>query len=169
MQTLDNLIDDTRIRQVYAEFPGGILALAADTLDGVVGMALSSFTNISLDPPLVAVSIQAGSRTWQALQTVPHLGLSILADDQDSVGTDLSTGHPEDRLAKVDYRCCDSGAVLIENAVSWMEGVQHSLHEAGDHVIVVLKVTGAAVHPAKSPLVYHRSTFVGLQSRHVVV
>lgn len=169
MQPLDDPIDHSRVRQVYAEFPGGILALAADTKHGAVGMVLSSFTNISLDPPLVAISIQTGSRTWRALRTAPCLGLSILAEDQDSVGNRLAAGHPEDRLAHVEYRCCDSGAVLIEHAVSWMECEPHSLHRAGDHTIVVLRVTRSLVHSTKSPLIYHRSNFVGLRTRPVAV
>ncbi len=169
MQTLEDPIDHSRVRQVYAEFPGGILALAADTKHGAVGMVLSSFTNISLDPPLVAVSIQTGSRTWRALRTAPCLGLSILAEGQDSVGTSLAAGRPEDRLAQVEYRRCDSGAILIENAVSWMECEPHSLHQAGDHTIAVLRVTRSLVHSTRNPLIYHRSSFVGLRARQVAV
>jgi len=73
--------DDARaLRDVYACFPSGVTALCA-LLDGVpVGIAASSFTTVSITPPLVSVCIQRNSTTWPLLQAAPRIGVSVLGE-----------------------------------------------------------------------------------------
>ena len=54
-------LDPRRLREVFGVFPSGVVAVAAD-VDGVhVGLAASSFTSVSLDPPLVSFSVATTS------------------------------------------------------------------------------------------------------------
>src|ERR1700761_3481916 len=63
MQTNQDL-DPARLRKAFGIFPSGVVAVAAQ-VDGVlVGLAASSFTSVSLDPPLVSFSIANASKTW---------------------------------------------------------------------------------------------------------
>jgi hypothetical protein len=55
-----------RLRRVFSAFPSGVTAVSA-LIDGrPVGIAASSFTSVSLDPPLVSVCIAHSSTTWPA-------------------------------------------------------------------------------------------------------
>ena len=73
-------LDPVRLREAFGIFSSGVVAVAAQ-VDGVlVGLAASSFTSVSLDPPLVSFSIASSSRTWPTLRRSDHLGVTILAD-----------------------------------------------------------------------------------------
>jgi flavin reductase (DIM6/NTAB) family NADH-FMN oxidoreductase RutF len=53
----------------------------------------------------------------------------------------------------------DSGAVFIEGTSVWLESSIEQLIPAGDHTIVILRVSNITVHPDVPPIVFHRSTF----------
>lgn len=74
--------DVMALRTAYANLPSGVTAVCAEIDGELVGMAASSFTAVSLDPPLVSVCAMNGSRTWRRLQDTPRLGVSVLAADQ---------------------------------------------------------------------------------------
>ena len=74
------VLDQQTLREAYAQFPSGVVAIAAE-IDGVpVGLAASSFVSVSIDPPLVAVCIQNTSTTWPKLEAAPNIGVSVLGE-----------------------------------------------------------------------------------------
>ncbi|MGN6722930.1 MAG: flavin reductase family protein, partial [Marmoricola sp.] len=68
------------LREVFGAFPSGVVAVASRIDGEPVGLAASSFTSVSLDPPLVSISIGNGSKTWPDLRRASHLGITVLAD-----------------------------------------------------------------------------------------
>ena len=66
-------------------FPTGVVAVASRVDGGLVGLAASSFTSVSLDPPLVSFSVATTSRTWPTLRRAAHLGLTVLAEHHGAV------------------------------------------------------------------------------------
>jgi len=79
LQTNQDL-DPNRLRRAFGIFPSGVVAVAAEVDGELVGLAASSFTSVSLDPPLVQFSIANTSKTWPDLRRSGHLGVTILAD-----------------------------------------------------------------------------------------
>lgn len=75
-------LDAARLRKAFGIFPTGVVAVAAEVDGELIGLAASSFTSVSLDPPLVSVSIANGSKTWPDLRRAGHLGVTVLADHQ---------------------------------------------------------------------------------------
>jgi flavin reductase (DIM6/NTAB) family NADH-FMN oxidoreductase RutF len=61
------------LRQAFAAFPSGVVAVAAEVAGRPVGLAASSFTSVSLDPPLVSVSIACSSTTWPVLRKAARI------------------------------------------------------------------------------------------------
>src|SRR3982751_2763849 len=83
-------LDPLLLRKAFGIFPSGVVAVAAQ-VDGVlVGLAASSFTSVSLDPPLVSFSIANTSKTWPDLRRAKHLGVTILADRHATVARQLA-------------------------------------------------------------------------------
>ena len=73
----------TELRRVFAAFPTGVTAIAA-LVDGVpVGLAASSFTSVSLEPPMVSVCVARTSATWPLLRRADRLGVSVLGAHQE--------------------------------------------------------------------------------------
>jgi len=61
-------LDPELLRQAFGIFPTGVVAVAAEVDGTLVGLAASSFTSVSLDPPLVSFSIARTSKTWPDLR-----------------------------------------------------------------------------------------------------
>ncbi|OUS92042.1 flavin reductase family protein [Rhodococcus sp. NCIMB 12038] len=150
--------DAILLRKAFGCFPSGVTAVCA-TVDGEpVGMAASSFTSVSVTPPLVSVCVQDTSETWPRLRTRTRLGLSVLAEGHDETCLSLSnkTG---DRFAKVEWDQSAQGSIFVHGASLWLDCSLHAELPAGDHAIVVLEVHGLRADPDTPPLVFHGSRF----------
>ncbi len=163
--TTNQDLDPVALRQAFGVFPTGVVALAAE-VDGVpVGLAASSFTSVSLDPPLVSVSVARTSKTWPDLRRARHFGVTVLADHHGAVCRQLS-GPVEGRFADVDLTTSEDGAVTLDEGLVRFDCTLYREVEAGDHIIVLLQVhavdTGAEGEPGH-PLVFHRSGFGRLE------
>ena len=146
------------LREAFGHFPSGVVAIAAE-VDGVrEGLAASTFVPVSLDPPLVSFCVQNTSTTWPKLKGVPRLGISVLGEAHDEAVRTLAakTG---DRFAGLQTESNGSGAVFITGTSVWLESAIEQLIPAGDHTIVVLRVSDVRVNPDVAPIVFHRSVF----------
>ena len=133
-------LDPVRLRAAFGAFPSGVVAVAARVDDRIVGLAASSFTSVSLDPPLVSFSIATASRTWPALRRADHVGVTVLADHHDLVARQLAG--PADA-----------------SVTAWFDTTIDRHVEAGDHTIVLLRLHAVAHAESSRPLVFHRSGF----------
>jgi flavin reductase (DIM6/NTAB) family NADH-FMN oxidoreductase RutF len=151
-------LDPDRLRTAFGIFPTGVVAVAAE-VDGVlVGLAASSFTSVSLDPPLVSFSIARSSQTWPDLRRARHLGVTVLADHQGAACRQLA-GPPERRFDDVPVRTTEDGAVTLEGGLAAFDCTIYDEVEAGDHVLVLLELHAVDQTDTSSPLVFHRSAF----------
>ncbi|GGR28756.1 flavin reductase family protein [Agromyces mediolanus] len=149
------------LRRAFSAFPTGVVALAAIVDGAPAGMAVNSFTSISLEPPLVAVSVARTSTTWPLLADRPALGLSVLGSDQEALCRQLSS-RTADRFAEAGWRVGEDGSVLVEGAALWLECGIHAVYDGGDHEIVLLEVRSSEMFPEVAPLVFHQSRFHAL-------
>lgn len=152
-------LDHTTLRRAFSAFPSGVVAVAAEVEGMRVGMAASSFTSVSLSPPLVSFCIAKESSTWPVLRRAPRLGVSVLADHHDRVCRQLA-GPSARRFEGLALHRTDAGSVLLEDAVVGFEASIYNEIPAGDHTLVLLRLhaVGQSDHDG-SPLVFHRSTF----------
>jgi flavin reductase (DIM6/NTAB) family NADH-FMN oxidoreductase RutF len=150
--------DHRELKNAYACFPSGVAALCALVDGQPTGMAASSFTSASLDPPLVSVCVNSGSATWRKLESSSRLGVSFLGAAHDGACRQLAakTG---DRFAGIRWESSPAGAVFIEGASVWLECSLYQSFAAGDHWIALLRIEGLKIEPHVSPLVFHASQF----------
>lgn len=151
-------LDPVRLRQAFGAFPSGVVAVAAEVDGALTGLAASSFTSVSLDPPLVSFSVANTSKTWPDLRRAGHLGLSVLADHHGEVCRRLA-GPVERRFDDVEVTVSEDGAVTLDDAAARFDCSIYREVEAGDHTIILLLLHGADHVDASSPLVFHRSGF----------
>lgn len=154
-------LDPRRLRDAFGVFPSGVVAVAAQ-VDGVpVGLAASSFSTVSLDPPLVSFSIRTASKTWPDLRRSPRLGVTILADHHGPLARQLA-GDPAHRFDDVPLLLGDEGALTLPDGLAQFDTSIHREVDAGDHTIVLLRLHGVRQDDRAMPLVFHRSTFDSL-------
>lgn len=150
--------DHEVLRSAFAAFPSGVTAVCALRDRQLVGMAASSFTSVSLHPPLVSVCIARTSTTWPLLRAGARLGVSVLADDQDALARQLAT-RTGDRFAGVRVTTQASDAVFVDNSCLWLECTRYAELPAGDHQIALLEVQDIQTFPDRLPLIFHSSEF----------
>ena len=157
--TIDNRAE---IESAFAAFPSGVAALTAD-VDGVpTGFVSTTFTvGISFDPPQVLCSVMKTSRTWPALRRAERIGVSVLAQGHEVACMQLAS-RSRDRFAGLDLVRGDGGALLISDAVMWLECSLDAEYDSGDHTVVILAVERMHVAENGDPLVYHGRNFRNL-------
>jgi flavin reductase (DIM6/NTAB) family NADH-FMN oxidoreductase RutF len=161
--TTNQDLDPRLLRDAFGTFPSGVVALAAEIDGRPVGLAASSFTSVSLDPPLVSVSLATTSKTWPDLRRSSHLGVTVLAEHHAEVCRALA-GPVEHRFDEIAYSTTPEGAVTLDDGLASFDCTIYREVEAGDHVLALLRLH--ALHQPEgvgSPLVFHRSGFGALR------
>ncbi|MEU1278661.1 flavin reductase family protein [Streptomyces sp. NPDC005805] len=130
-----------------------------------VGMTATAFLSVSLDPPLVMVSLRNGSRMDDLLAEQPLWGVSVLAEHQRQIaGRFAMKGRVSDRLLFEDLewrRGEVCGAPLIGGALAVLECRTEQRVEAGDHTLVIGRVLAADVDAGEGggPLTYFKGRY----------
>lgn len=159
--TLPVYDNDTRaLRRIFGRYPTGVVALIADTGQGPMGIAASSFTvGVSLEPPLVSCAIRKESRTWLQLRQAERIGVSVFAETQDQLMSQIaSSSAPESRFDGVALSHVDSTARFLDGSPIWFECTLYEELTAGDHEIALLKVEAAGAAEEIHPLIFYGST-----------
>jgi flavin reductase (DIM6/NTAB) family NADH-FMN oxidoreductase RutF len=151
-------LDAATLRQAFGAYPTGVVAIGALRGDEPVGFAASSFVSISLQPPMVAISVARTSTTWPLLAKAPVLGLSVLSHGQGSVCRRLAS-RDGDRFDGVEWKATSEGAVVIEDAALWLTARVSATYDGGDHEIVLMELITAELFSGVEPLVFHTSQF----------
>jgi flavin reductase (DIM6/NTAB) family NADH-FMN oxidoreductase RutF len=155
-----------------ARLAGGVVLVTAhDEEDGprgaAAGMTATAFMSVSLDPPLVLVSVRAGARMDELLERQPLWAASLLAEGQRAIaGRFAMKGRLSDRLLfqEVPHVVGEvSGAPLLEGALATLECRTERRVAAGDHTLVVGRVLTASLPAVPAgPLLYYRGRYRGL-------
>jgi flavin reductase (DIM6/NTAB) family NADH-FMN oxidoreductase RutF len=151
-------LDGATLRRAFACFPSGVTAVCGLVDGEPVGMAASSFTSVSLDPPLVLVCVANTSSTWTRLRSLDRLGVSVLSADHDLACRQLASRDAE-RFADLDWSATADGAIILGGASAWLECEVEQEVGAGDHKVVLLRIHTLEADPSVDPLVFHGSQF----------
>jgi flavin reductase (DIM6/NTAB) family NADH-FMN oxidoreductase RutF len=151
-------IDEARFRQVLGHFATGVTVVTCMAGDRPVGLAVNSFTSVSLDPPLVAFCVSTTSTTWPRLRAIGAFCVNILAEDQEALCRTFA-GHGHDRFLGVGWRPASSGAPILNGTLAWVDCTVEAEHPAGDHLIVVGRVRELDLGREGRPLVFYRGGY----------
>ncbi|WP_369170276.1 flavin reductase family protein [Streptomyces sp. R28] len=129
-----------------------------------VGMTATAFMSVSLDPPLVLVSLREGSRMDDLLAEQPLWAVSVLSESQRHIaGRFAMKGRVSDRLlfADIPYvRGMETGAPLVGGALATLECRTEQRVTAGDHTLVIGRVLSASLPSSDGgPLTYFRGRY----------
>jgi len=149
------------LRSAFSRFPTGVVAVCAYGSAGPVGLVVSTFVPVSLDPPLLAICLQRTSRTWPVLRTRPRLGVSVLGEHQSETARALAA-RDGDRFAGVQHSRVEGGGLRVVDSSAYFDCSLDQEVAAGDHDLALLRIHRAEVSDSAQPLVFHRSQFARL-------
>ncbi len=144
--------DAIAFRAALSAYPTGVTVVTTITPEGPMGITANSFASVSLDPPLVLWSPSRTSHRFEHFARAPRFAIHVLASDQRHV----CEGFTKSKTAfeGLDWTASHAGVPLIAGALATFECNFEAAHEAGDHDIVIGRVTRAH-HRDGLPLVFH--------------
>jgi flavin reductase (DIM6/NTAB) family NADH-FMN oxidoreductase RutF len=156
------MVEAQDLRGLMRFVPHPVAVLAVDHDRDRMGVTISSLVSLSLDPPLVGISIGKQASVYELLRAAGAFTLSILGDGQEDLARRFAAGHPP--LIHWDGVDHMEGhhAPRIAGALGWIEATTLSEHDAGDHTFFIAHVDAVERGPAPSALMYRDRSYHSL-------
>jgi flavin reductase (DIM6/NTAB) family NADH-FMN oxidoreductase RutF len=144
--------------QVFRAVMGAVAApVTIVTTAGPYGATVSSFTSLSLRPPMVLLALDLTSHLLAAAKRSRRFGVNILASGQGDLALRFAR-KGDDKFAGTHW-FADDGLPRFPATAGWLACDLVSVLPGGDHEVLFGTVVGAAEEPSRPPLTYHRRTF----------
>jgi flavin reductase (DIM6/NTAB) family NADH-FMN oxidoreductase RutF len=158
----EDATDALLFRGVLGQFPTGVTVVTANTPHGPVGLAVGSFTSVSLDPPLVGFLPAQTSTSWPLIRDSGAFCVNVLAEDQQDLARAFATP-ATDRFSGRSWTAAPhSGAPILDGVLAWIDCDVAGVSEAGDHHFVLGKVRALGAATDGNPLVFFRGAYRAL-------
>jgi 3-hydroxy-9,10-secoandrosta-1,3,5(10)-triene-9,17-dione monooxygenase reductase component len=150
--------DSSRFRQVLGHFPTGVAVITARADGAPVGLAIGSFTSVSLEPPLAGFFPAKISTSWPHIHSVGGFCANFLASDQEHIGRRFATSGG-DKFQGVGWHPAPSGAPILDDVLAWIDCTIDRVEDTGDHWFVLGRVHDLGVEREGRPLVFFRGVY----------
>jgi flavin reductase (DIM6/NTAB) family NADH-FMN oxidoreductase RutF len=150
------------LRNLMRNLPAAVAVVTVDVQGERLGLTVASLVSLSLEPPLVGVSLSRHAALHELLRQTDEFGVNLLSGEQEGLAQHFARGVPPIGLwAGVDVRP-DPGPPLLVGALGWLRCRRVAEFEAGDHTLFTGEATLVEVGSAQTALVYVRQRYVGL-------
>ena len=147
--------DAREFRNALGRFATGVTVITAIHEDRPHGMTANAFVSISLDPPLVLVSLDNRSNMHRILPGAGRFGVSVLAETQELLSSHFA-GRPQEGL-HIPF-VTRAGLPLLDGAVAFFAARVFDIHPAGDHTLYIGEVEHFEVAEGR-PLLFHAGKY----------
>lgn len=153
--------DDFRL--TLARFPSGVTVITANGPgDMPVGLTVSAFSSLSLEPPLILVCLDNTTANLASYTKGAGFCVNILGSDQANVSNAFAFPGPQNPFEMTPGRNALYGATALTEAPASMECSLHAVFPGGDHQIVIGLVERVSWREDATPLVYHSGEYRGI-------
>jgi flavin reductase (DIM6/NTAB) family NADH-FMN oxidoreductase RutF len=139
-------------KDTLRKFATGVTLVTVASGGQVHGMTASSFASLSLDPPLVLVCLEKGSRTRAMVVESEAFAVNVLSAAQEGIAQAFSTSGPKS-FESIAHHPGRSDVPLLDDAIAWIQCDVRNIVDGGDHDIVIGEVVECA-NAEGSPLLY---------------
>ena len=154
--------DEQYFKTVLGRFPTGVTAITTETKVNKtpVGLTISSFHSLSLDPPLILWTLTKAASSLVHFRNTERYVVHVLSADQKNLAQRFARGPQPERFHGLALTRAPSGTLMLDDprCAAWFECFNVTQHEAGDHYIFIGQVERCHYQPI-APLVYHAGGF----------
>ena len=147
---------------MLGRFASGVTVLTTRSGDMDVGMTVSSFCSLSLQPPLVLACVDKTADLHHLLPKGQRVVFNILSASQEALSRRFSEEEGTRRFQGIGFQRDPHGIAVLEDVLAWIEGTIVEQHDGGDHSIFVAQVDGATNSDLR-PLLYYRGGYAELE------
>ena len=154
-------ITSQELRVAMRNWATGITIITAEYEGTRHGMTVSSFTSLSLEPPLLSVSLYNTSRTNALVTAAGKFGVTILASDQEEISNCFAGRIPdtEDRFADCEVETMLSEIPFIKGGLSFFECRVHKTVPLGTNALFIGEILAAKAIEDGEPLLYFNQKY----------
>ena len=150
----DSDFDSREFRNALARFATGVTVVTTRDSDGNrLGLTVSSFNAVSMEPPLVLWSLDRDSSTLSAFEAAPHFAVNVLGSEQVALSNRFAE-REDDKFRDLDCRVGVGGVPLLPDCVARFQCRTIHRYAGGDHVIFVGQVEAFERQPGAA-LLFH--------------
>ena len=150
-------------RSALSQFATGVAVITARGEAGApIGMTMSSFNSVSLDPPLVLFSVDRRALSLPAMQAAEGYAVNILSRGQEQLSNQFAKAST-DKWADVAHSIGHAEAPLLAGALAHFECAPYAQYDGGDHVIFVGRVVRFSARDDDEPLLFFRGKYQSLR------
>lgn len=159
-------------RSALGLFPTGVAVVTAEgaNQEDRIGMTITSFNSVSLDPPLVLFSIGKNALSLQTLCSAQMYSINVLGEEHRHISNRFATAKA-DKWSGTEIVHHDGLPFTLAKAIVSFQCVPYAMHDGGDHLIFVGKVL--RIHHPQSepaaPLVFFRGNYASLRCEQAAV
>lgn len=144
-------------KQALGRFVSGVTVVAVEFGGQVHGMTASAFLSVSLDPPLVLVSVARSAKMHALMPAAGRFAVSILSAGQQALSSHFA-GYGD---AEVSWERGAAESPVVLGCLGWVDCLLDAAHDAGDHTLYLGRVQRVGWAEAE-PLTYYRGKYRGL-------
>jgi flavin reductase (DIM6/NTAB) family NADH-FMN oxidoreductase RutF len=159
--TVAEAVDSELFRQLLRRHASGVVVVTVAG-DPPAGLTVTSFTSVSLDPPLVSFSVARSASVWPAVEVADTIAVHVLTAGQEHIARTFATSGIDRFSAHAGWQPGPDGVPLLDGVLARLVCRVVSRVEAGDHAIVLATPVSGDLHADESaaPLVYHAGRYV---------
>ena len=161
--TAETAFDTRAFRHALGQFPTGVCIVTSEVAGQRLGMTVSSFNSLSLDPPLVLFSIDRRAASLPLWEKAEAYAVNVLAENQ----KDLSNRFARSLANKWEATNYSGGflnAPVLPGAVAVFECAAFAKHDGGDHTLFIAEVKHFRTYADRQPLVFAKGRYATLQA-----
>ncbi|MBI4772331.1 MAG: flavin reductase family protein [Chloroflexi bacterium] len=149
-------VDPETLRSMMRSWATGVTIVASAHNGQQHGMTVSSFTSVSLEPPLVLVSLEKITRTHGLVEQAGRYSVCVLHQGQQAISDRFGGRDTEhsDRFEGLAVRPGLTGMPILGDALAYLECTVVAAHDAGTHTLFIGEVQAAAGPDGGEPLLY---------------
>lgn|SRR5690625_2181805 len=154
--------DESTFRAALGRFPTGVTVITTEDKRSLQpsGLTISSFTSLSLDPPLVLWTLSNKAASLPIFESSERYVIHVLSASQLALARRFSTGTPAERFQTQATTRTQQGTLMLDepHLSAWFECYNVRQYKGGDHMIFIGQVERCH-HNEIQPLVYHAGDF----------
>lgn len=161
--------DISSFKRAMSQFASGVTVVTTRYNQTPLGVTVSSFSSLSLEPPLVMVSLNKKLFTHRAIAESGIFAVNVLSVQQLEIAIRFAGMRSEikDRFAGLKTQTAITGSPILPESLAWIDCTVWAMYEGGDHTIFVGEVRDLSVSDLDMPLLYYKRLWRRTEALHI--
>lgn len=159
-------IDPQLFRRVMGRFATGVTVVSFLRAGQPAGMTVNAFLSVSMDPPLILISVRKGSSFVEHVRVGSRYGINILSEQQRKLGPHFANRPEQDAEVRFEDH---AGTPLLAGSLGQIVARVVDIHPAGDHLLFIAEIEHLAHGPEAQPLIFFSGRYKQIHAHDPMV